>query len=96
MAKKDKRTLKEIKLISDIFETHGGIVEVSKKLNVSKQLVSIWKVKGYVPLSRVMEVASLLKVPPIALNYKALNKILGGITSWDTVTKDCYTALRLL
>lgn len=96
MTKKAKRTRQEIKLLSDIIEAHGGVMAVAKKLKTSKQLVSFWKTKGFVPLSRVMDVALILKVPPISLNFKDINRILGGDKSWETVIKDGYLALRLL
>ncbi len=94
MAKTEKRSFKEAKLIADIFEVHGGVIAVSKKLKISKQLVSVWKTKGFVPLSRVMEVAAVLQVPPLALNYKALSKLLGSTASWDVVKSECLQALR--
>jgi len=95
MVKTDKRSFREAKLLADIFEVHGGVIAVSKKLNISKQLVSVWKTKGFVPLSRITEVATILQVPPIALNFKGLGKLLGS-PSWETVKSECLEALRTI
>lgn len=83
------------KLLTLIFERHGGIVSVAKKLKVSKQLVFIWRAKGYVPLSRVNEVAKLLDVDPLALNFKEYSKFLMEPVPWENVYKKSLSSLQL-
>lgn len=84
------------KLIDLIFERHGGIVKVAKKVKVSKQLVLIWRNKGYVPLTRVNEVAKILKVPAISLNYKEYSRFLIEMVPWDSVVNDCTLSLEAI
>jgi len=93
---KKKPLSPQSKLISFIFEKHEGVVKVAKKLGTSKQLVSIWRDKGKVPLGRVNAVAEKLNVPPLALNFKDLSKLLCTNISFEDVCKDCYNSLENL
>lgn len=93
--KKKKTPSPQSKLLEKIFEAHGGIVEVAKKLKVSKQLVFIWRAKGYVPLSRVNEVAKVLEVPVASLNFKEYSKFMEKLPVWNDVLNSCIASLPL-
>ena len=83
--KKKKPISPQSKLLGLIFEWHGGIAEVAKKLKTTKQLVFIWRAKGYVPLGRINEVAKILGVDPLALNYKQYSTFLKEPPSWEDI-----------
>lgn len=93
--KKKKPESPQTKLLRLIFERHGGIAAIAKKLKRSKQLIFIWRAKGYVPLSNVAEVAEILKVSPFALNFKEYSNlcIFRENPKWESIYNDCVSQL---
>ena len=81
------------KLIEFIIKKRGGPKEVMSQLKISKQLLSIWKKKGYVPLHQIGRVANLLNVSPLALNFIEFSRLTGSEETWEKVYKDCLESL---
>jgi hypothetical protein len=76
-------------LLNAIIEKLGGCKKIADKLGVEKTAVENWKRRGKVPVSRVAETASLLRIVDWGLNYEELVRIRRGINPprWEKVIR---------
>lgn len=82
------------RLIDFIYEKHGGLIKAAKVMKVSKQLASIWRDQGFIPLKRVAEISKRLNVPNLALNYHQCSMLNQPSESFDYVKKWTYDCLK--
>lgn len=56
-------------VLGALWRRFGGPSKVGRRLDVTKQILVQWHIRGRVPLRRVGKIARVLKVNPWALNY---------------------------
>lgn len=81
----------QAKLLRYIFDKKGGIVQVARILGMSKQRISIWTKRGFVPLKELMSVSVHLEVDPLYLNYSQYSKLIGAKKTWEDIKSSCYS-----
>jgi len=62
--------------IEKVFELAGGPLALAKKLNVTHQAVYNWRVRGYVPATRAMQLEKMFDVQREELVSPALLALL--------------------
>lgn len=82
--KKKNRTKfpEQSRMLTIVMTKLGGVSHISRLLNCSSQIVSFWRDQGYVPLSRLQEVATVLKINPFVLNFTGYKNVTGKNQTW--------------
>lgn len=81
-------------LLEAIWNKHGGATKVAELIHEIPQALVNWKLRGQVPLEKVLKVSEALNVSPYALNYTGYKAIqpTGEHISWQSVVMSCALA----
>lgn len=71
-----------------VYDSFGGTNKCAKKFKLSKQLLSLWKKEGRVPLYKVAEISKLFGVSPFRLNFEQVGEICDVAAEWGWDTDD--------
>jgi hypothetical protein len=84
-AKKKNRTRypEQSRLLTLVIKKLGGVSHIARTLKTSTQIVSFWRVQGYVPLARLQEVATTFKLNPFVLNFAGYKVATGKDQTWN-------------
>jgi hypothetical protein len=63
-------------LIQALWDKFGGVSKVVNLLKETSQAPINWKLRGAVPLEKVIGVSNILNVPALALNFKGWSLLL--------------------
>lgn len=83
---------KESLLIQYLWESRGGPAKVARLCKIHPDLPPIWRIRGSVPLHKVMRISKALNIDPWGLNYEDLHEFFRyvqghTIPTWRQVVK---------
>jgi hypothetical protein len=78
-------------LIQALWTKLGGVAEVAKALHEIPQAPQNWKLRGAVPLEKLVRVSTILGISPFALNYLGWSMLVAreDIYNFEAVVTSC-------